>query len=179
MRRTDRERDAQFAYKVMDRCSHGVVAISTGEDAPYCLPLSLVRMGRSLYFHCAHEGRKADLLRSHPKVCVSFVAEDTPVFVPPAMYSTYFQSAIATGTAVEVTQETEKIAALRALCEKLTPGHMGGAFDQAIEHSLAVTAVWRIDLDQVTGKEKAKKYKERPALRMTQSGPVPCSHLFL
>lgn len=94
MRRADRQQDRAFALDLIDRCSHGVVAISSGEDTPYCLPLSLVRVEDALYFHCARAGRKLDLLRRNPRVCVTFVGEDTPVFLEPAMYSTYFQSAI-------------------------------------------------------------------------------------
>ena len=72
------------------------------------------------------------------------------------MYTTYFQSVIVTGTASEVTDDREKIAALEALCRKVTPDHMG-AFDQAMENSLSVTSVWRVDMDQITGKAKVKK----------------------
>lgn len=156
MRRADRQQDMTFCLEVMDRCSHGVVAISTGEDTPYCLPLSLVRVDNSLYFHCAKEGRKVELLREHPHVCVTFVAQDEPAFLPPAMYTTHYRSVIATGTAREITQAEEKIAALRALCQKTMPDHMA-AFEQAIAHSLSVTAVWRIDLEEISGKAKLKK----------------------
>ena len=157
MRRSDRQRDLSFSLALIDRCSHGGAAISTGEDTPYCLPLSLVRIGNSLYFHCAHEGRKADLLRANPRVCVTFVGRDDPAFLEPATYTTYFQSVIVTGTAVEVREDSEKIDALRALCQKLTPDYMGSHFDRAIQSSLSATAVWRIDMDQITGKEKAMK----------------------
>lgn len=158
MRRSDRARGEDFSLALIDRCSHGVMALTTGEDAPYCLPLSLVRVGRDLYFHCARQGRKVDLLRAHPRVCVTFVGGDAPAFEEPAMYTTYFQSAIVTGTAREVTDEAEKVLALRALCQKLTPGFMGGGrFEAAIARSLAVTAVWRISMEEISGKEKARK----------------------
>ena len=158
MRRKDRERDAEFAKAVIDRCSHGIVAISTGSDTPYCLPLSLVRVDNCLYFHCAHEGRKVDLLRNNPRVCVSFVETDTPSVVPPAMFTTFFRSAIVTGTAHEVVNDVEKIEALRALCQRMTPDGMAGdTFEHAINHSLAATAIWRIDMDEIVGKEKAMK----------------------
>ena len=156
MRRADRQQDRAFALDLIDRCSHGVVAISSGEDTPYCLPLSLVRVEDALYFHCARAGRKLDLLRRNPRVCVTFVGEDTPVCLEPAMYSTYFQSAIVTGTAQEVTGEAEKIAALRALCRKLTPDRMDG-FDAAVSKSLKVTSVWRISMEEVTGKAKLRR----------------------
>lgn len=156
MRRSDRARDLDFSLALIDRCTHGVMALSTGEEVPYCLPLSLVRVGDDLYFHCAHQGRKIDLLRRFPQVCVTFVGEDRPAFEAPAEYTTYFQSAIVTGTAGEVTDPGEKIEALRALCQKVTPEHMDG-FDAAIEKSLAVTAVWKVHMEEISGKAKVKK----------------------
>ena len=130
-----------------------------GEDMPYCLPLTFVRVGDDLYFHCARQGRKVELLRRDPRVCVTFVGEDRPFFSDsPASYSTYFQSAIVTGTATEVTDDREKTAALLALCQKVTPDHVGGGkFEEAIGRSLAVTAVWKIRMEQVTGKAKLEK----------------------
>jgi len=50
MRRTDRERGKDFAKNVIDRCEYGVAAFHTGEDTPYCIPLSLVRVGDDLFF---------------------------------------------------------------------------------------------------------------------------------
>ena len=160
MRRSDRARDLAFSLDLIDRCTHGVVAISTDEGAPYCLPLSLVRVDHSLYFHCAKVGRKLDLMRKHPQVCVTFCAEGTPTYEEnTGDYTTYFSSVIATGTAVEVTEDEEKILGLRALCQRMTPEAMvGDNFQKAIESSLRVTAVWRIDLDEIVGKEKAPRH---------------------
>lgn len=158
MRRADREQDRAFALDVIDRCSFGVAAISTSEATPYCLPLSLVRVGESLYFHCAKAGRKLDLLRKNPRVCVTFVGNSQPAFLPEEdMYTDYFQSAMVVGTACEVTEDTEKIAALRALCTKLTPeGMAGDHFNRAIAASLSATGVWRIRIEELTGKAKRK-----------------------
>ena len=104
MRRADRAQDRDFCLSVIDRCTHGVAALTTGEDIPYCLPLSFVRVGNSLYFHCAREGRKVELLKRCPRICITFVAQDDPNFEAPNNYTTYFQSAIVTGTVVLVGQ---------------------------------------------------------------------------
>ena len=157
MRRSDRARDRSFAFDVIDRCGHGVAALSTGGEGPYCIPLSLVRVGDDLFFHCALEGRKLDLLRRDPRVCVTFVGADDPAFVAPAMYTTYFQSVVVMGRAAEVTDTEEKADALRALCRKLTPHDLGESLERAIEKSMSATAVWRVSMDQVTGKAKLKK----------------------
>ena len=156
MRRDDRAQDRDFSLALIARCTHGVMALSTGEPLPYCLPLSFVRIGEDLFFHCAREGRKVDLLRRSPQVCVTFVGDDRPAFVAPAMYTTYFQSVIITGTAAEVGDPSEKSAALRALCQKVTPDHMEG-FEAALEQSLAVTAVWKIHMEGISGKAKLER----------------------
>ena len=148
MRRKDRERDRDFGLAVIDACEYGTVAIQ-GEE-PYCLPLSLVRVGEDLYFHCALEGKKIDLLRQNPSVWVSFVGQNTAATDD---FTTYFQSAMVRGTATEVTDREEKVAALRALCQKLVPGHMP-AFDGEMSRSFAVTGIWKIHMDELTAKEK-------------------------
>lgn len=159
MRRSDRAQGLEFAQALIDRCTYGVVAISTGEDTPYCLPLSLVRVGDRLYFHCAKQGRKLDLLRRNPKVCVTFVGTSEPAYVESNnTFTDYFQSAMVTGTASEVLEDDEKIEALRALCTKVTPeGMSGDNFERAVSGSLAVTGVWRIEMEEVTAKAKLHK----------------------
>lgn len=154
MRRKDRQRDEAFCLDLIDAATHGVMALTTGEDVPYCLPLSFARRDRALYFHCAKSGRKTDLLREYPKVCVTFVGRDDPAYHD-GDYTTFFASAIVTGTCVEVTEDAEKIEALRLLCQKLLPEYMGGdRFEQAVAGSLPVTAVWKIRMEEVTGKAK-------------------------
>ncbi|MBE6956477.1 MAG: pyridoxamine 5'-phosphate oxidase family protein [Ruminococcaceae bacterium] len=153
MRRKDRERDREFGLAVIDSCEYGTMAIQ-GEE-PYCLPLSLVRVGEELYFHCALEGKKLDLLRANPAVWVSFVGENVAATDD---FTTYFRSAMVRGTATEVTDPEEKLAALRALCQKLTPAHIS-AFDSEVARSFAVTGVWRIHIDEITAKEKKRPMK--------------------
>ena len=159
MRRSDRAQSLEFAQALIDRCTYGVVAISTGEDTPYCLPLSLVRVDNRLYFHCAKQGRKLDLLRRNPKVCVTFVGTSEPAYVESNnTFTDYFQSAMVTGTASEVLEDDEKIEALRALCTKVTPeGMSSDNFERAVNGSLAVTGVWRIEMEEVTAKAKLHK----------------------
>lgn len=120
------------------------------EGEPYCVPLSIARIGETLYFHCAQEGLKLKALRKHPAVCVSCVGMAEPVH---DKFTTRYTSAILTGTAREVTDEAEKIRALRAICEKYTPENMS-RFDAAIAQSLSHTGIWRIDVKGITGKCK-------------------------
>ena len=158
MRRSDRSQPLEFSLELIDRCTHGIVAFSTGSSAPYCVPLSLIRVDNALYFHCAKEGKKLELLRQDNRVCVTFVGNDEPAFVADKhYYTTYFESVIVTGRAHEVTSLDEKILALRHLCQNRTPdGMTGDHFDLAISASLSRVSVWRIDMEEITGKAKFK-----------------------
>ena len=150
MRRSDREMPKDFGLELIDRSEYGTAAMLDENGQPYAVVLSLVREENRLYFHCAMKGKKIDSLRKNPDVCVSFVGNASPV---PDKFTTLYESAIVRGKATEVTEDEEKIHALRILCEKLTPANMEN-FDEAIERSLLRTAVWRIDIDEITAKAK-------------------------
>ena len=99
-------------------------------------------------------GKKFIGLEKNPQVCLSFVAENQAA---EDKFTTYFQSASVTGEAAEVTEDQEKILALRALCEKLTPANMtGDNFQRAVAKSLPRTGVWRIAIREAAGKEKSR-----------------------
>lgn len=150
MRRTDRQMDRDSAWQAVDACCFGTVSMLLPEGEPYCVPLSIARIGETLYFHCAQEGLKLKALRKHPAVCVSCVGMAEPVH---DKFTTRYTSAILIGTAREVTDDAEKIRALRAICEKYTPENMS-RFDAAIAQSLSRTGIWRIDVTGITGKCK-------------------------
>ena len=69
-------------------------------------------------------------------------------------FTEYFNSAIAIGKAEFVTDDSEKIEALRLLCERFLPKFMEH-FDEAITRSLDRTTVVRITLTEPpVGKSK-------------------------
>ena len=63
---------------------------------------------------------------------------------------------MADGVCREVTDDGEKIRALRLISEKYTPGIMA-EFDAAVKASLARTGVYEIRLTDITGKAKVLK----------------------
>jgi len=69
-------------------------------------------------------------------------------------FTEYYDSAVAIGRAEIVTDDAEKIAALRLLCERFLPKYMEH-FDEAVNRSLGRTTVVRIDLlEPPVGKSK-------------------------
>ena len=157
MRRKDRERDRNFALDVIDRCDYGVISLVTPDGHPYCVPLSVVRIENEVYFHTATEGTKLDILRMNPYASLACV---TGVQVIPGKFTTAYESAVVCGNVTEITDEKQKIAALRALCLKFTPDNMDD-FDNAISRSLARTGIWKLTIESITGKCKENKAKNK------------------
>lgn len=148
--------DAQWALEVMRKAPYITVSFTRADGTAYAVPLSLACTDdRTWYFHCALEGDKLDAIAAHPQVCLSAVTKCAPTVGPKdGSFTLQYRSAIAFGTAELVTDDTEKIRALRAISERFLPQHMD-AFDDAIARSLHRTAVVRITLDELpTGKRK-------------------------
>lgn len=150
MRRKDRQMPEEFALAVIDKCPFAQVAVTGENGSPYCVPLSVARDGDSIYFHSAFEGTKTDILKNNPRVYVSCVGDVAPA---QDKFTTEFESAAFSGTACEVTDIQEKIKALRLICEKYTPANMEN-FEEAISRSIDRTAVWKIRIENLTGKRK-------------------------
>lgn len=150
MRRKDRERDADFAREVLRDCEYATLATVNPDGTPYCVPISPVLTGDTLYFHCAPEGQKLQNIAQSPQVCVSGVRHTNLV---PEKFTTEYESAVAVGRCETVVADEEKILALRLICEKYAPSNMA-AFDDAIARSLGRTGVCKLTIGSITGKAK-------------------------
>ena len=156
MRKASREMPAEWAYEILDNAPYITVAMTEEDGTPYAVPLSLTRVDdKTFYFHGAIEGKKIDIIKKNPKVWLSAVTKCKPTVGPKdGSFTLEFKSAMACGLAEIVTDEEEKIAALRAICERFLPQHMG-AFEASVARSLGHTAVVRITLTEPpTGKRK-------------------------
>ena len=148
--------DEDWALEVFDKAPYVTVSMIRPDGIPYGLPLSGVRKGnRTFYFHCAAEGEKIDCIRNNPVVSLSAVSRCTPRYEEEKQnFTEYYHSAIALGHAETVTDDNEKIEALRLICERFLPKFMDH-FEAAIARSLSRTTVIRIILTEpAVGKMK-------------------------
>jgi nitroimidazol reductase NimA-like FMN-containing flavoprotein (pyridoxamine 5'-phosphate oxidase superfamily) len=150
MRRKDREMPRAFAEAVVDTCTFAVLATVNEDGSPYCIPLSIVREGEWIYFHCAKEGQKLDNLKRQNQVCMSCVGH---THIPEGKFTIEYASAVVFGTAEELVSDAEKIYGLRLLCKRYTPENMQ-AFEQAIANALHITGVWKVHIDRISGKQR-------------------------
>lgn len=156
MRKVSREMDSSWALEVMRKAPYITVSFTRADGIAYGVPLSLASANENVwYFHCAPEGDKLDAIAVNPNVCLSAVTKCQPTVGPKdGSFTLQYHSAIAFGKAEIVSDEEEKILALRIICQRFLPKHMD-AFDDAIKRSLNRTTVVKITLtDTPTGKRK-------------------------
>jgi nitroimidazol reductase NimA-like FMN-containing flavoprotein (pyridoxamine 5'-phosphate oxidase superfamily) len=113
MRRTDREiTDRAEMEAVIKRAQICHVGLCDG-DEPYIVPVNFGYRDNIVYFHCAREGRKLDIIRKNPNVCVQFDADREMVVDDVACeWSFKYESVIAFGKAAIIDDREEKKRAL-------------------------------------------------------------------
>lgn len=132
-----------------------MMAVSGDDDYPYAVPVNYAYDGISIYIHSAAQGHKIDALKRNPKCSLCIVDKDDVI---PEEFTSYFRSVIVFGKAHFVESTDEKIAALRLLGDKYSPGIDPEA---EIARFIKSVCIVRIDIDSVTGKEAIELMKAR------------------
>ncbi len=146
MRRSDRATSSEKAWEILENADYMTLSMMGAEGVPYGVTLSFARVDNALYFHCANEGYKLDSLRKNPAVCVNAVRQQR---TKAEEFTVAFESAVAFGTASEVTEQEEKVRGLLAICKKYAPENTGAA---AYIAQYPEVSVWRIDVSDLSGK---------------------------
>ena len=146
MRRHDRETGTEKAWEILENAEYMTLSMMGAEGVPYGVTLSFARVENALYFHCANAGYKLDSLRKNPAVCVNAVRQQR---TKAEEFTVAFESAVAFGTAFEVTEQAEKERGLLAICKKYAPENAGAA---AYIAQYPQVSVWRIDVREISGK---------------------------
>jgi uncharacterized protein len=148
MRKTEREIRDRSTIDTMIRNSQVCRLGLTDGTEPYVVPLCFGYDGRSLYFHCAPEGRKIELLRRNNQVCFEFDQIDEIIENEQACrWGMRFRSVIGSGTASFLEAPEEKRQALTLLMQQYSPKAF--TFPEDI---LAHTTVIKIEIESISGK---------------------------
>lgn len=156
MRRKDREvTDVNKIKEILDSCKTASVAM-IDKEIPYIVPLSygyeLKEDSLELYFHCAKEGRKLDVLKCNNKVCFTIFCEGEPLCVEtPCNSGYYYSSIIGNGIVKFIEESVEKRYALQKMFE-----HQSGRNIEFTEQQAESVCVFKIISKDYTGKEKSK-----------------------
>ncbi len=117
-------------------------------NMPYIVPLCYGYKEKTLYFHCAPEGKKIDILKKNNNVC--FEIEAGAVINKsdiPCNWAIRYKSVIGFGKAYLVTNAQEKKAALDILMSH----YANGKFDY-LPKSFANALIIKVVIENMTGK---------------------------
>ena len=155
MRRKDREiTGLAEIMEILSRCQVCRWGMCQ-KGMPYVVPLNfgVEREGERLvlYFHGAREGKKLDIIRENPQVCVEFDGEHRLLEGETACaHSFAYESVIGFGKAEILESHEEKAQGLAAILRSLT----GKEFTFTPEQTKSV-AVLRMALEEVAGKRRS------------------------
>lgn len=152
MRKSEREvKDFNSIIKILDKCQTVRIGLFDNEY-PYVVPLSFgweVKDGKLLiYFHCAKEGKKVDLLLKNNNVCIE--ADNLNGYRKTEHSVTAdYESVIAYGKAEEVFDE-DAVHGIKLLLEHC--GINGYSPEQCV--MTKIVAVYRINVEKITAKKR-------------------------
>lgn len=126
---------------------YGVLSTAGSGGLPYGVPLNYVYHNNVIYFHCAVDGLKLDLLNQNNMVSFCVVVD---AIIVPERFSTRYSSVILSGRASEVF-DLEKRDGLVALLNKYSAGYLEPGI-RYLEKAWERTKVYRIDIEHCTGK---------------------------
>ena len=121
-------------------------------NVPYVVPLNFGHQDNVLYFHCAGEGKKLDLLRAHPEVCFEVESRVKIVQGKDACgWGVTYRSIIGYGVAEIVADADEK----RQGLDVIMAHYSDGEFEYP-EKNLKRTTVIKVNITSMTGKRSAE-----------------------
>lgn len=151
MRRKDRKLDSSYITYILHDAHYGVLSL-VDSGQPYAVPLSFVHdssgSADKIYFHCALEGRKLDVISRSPQAHFTAVSD---AVVLPEKFGTLYKSVMATGKVSVISDENERIHALELLIDKFSSDYKDEGL-QYISRAKGQTVVLRFDIESISAK---------------------------
>lgn len=113
----------QEVLDTADKCEICFVSMVDNEGMPYMVPMNFGLKEGVIFLHSAQTGRKIDILKNNPNVCVGFTTDHKLRWQSEGVacsYSMKYRSIRAYGTVRFIENEDEKIAALNVIMQKYT-----------------------------------------------------------
>ena len=148
MRLKEQQLDMDKVADIMEKCTSGILSINGDNGYPYGVPLSYAYADGKIYFHCAREGFKIDLLKKDPKVSFAVVAQDNIV---PEDFNTLYLSVIAFGTVRLIDDPQEMMQTHMHIINKYSKDYKDAGV-KYMNSSINDIYMAEITIDHITGK---------------------------
>lgn len=151
-------KDRELIDGIIGQCRECYVGMIDTKGYPYVLPMNFGYKDNVIYLHSAPEGTSIRSLEMNPNVCVTFCTGTEVVHQNEEVACSYgarSSSVICRGKVVFIESYDEKIKAMNIFMENYT--HMSFKYS---EPSIRNVKVWRIEIENITGKLFGVPYKE-------------------
>ena len=143
--------DRDTLYTVIDAAIMGTVGYII-DDEPYLTPTSMWREGDQLYWHGSSASRMLRTVKTGIPVCVNIFHLDGLVLARSGMHSSInYRSATLFGHAHIVEGKADKLAALEAFVDHITPGRWP-TLRPVMDQELKATTVVAMEIDEASAK---------------------------
>ena len=148
MRLNGQQLSQEETIQILNKQTHGTLAINGADKYPYSVPVSYVYSDGKIYFHGATAGQKYDLLSVNPNVSLSVVELDD---VQEDKFTTYYRSAIVYGDVKRLETPEDISRAMTLTLEKYCGGYMEGG-QKFMDAEMGNFCAYEIDIKHMTGK---------------------------
>jgi uncharacterized protein len=126
------------------------VSMVDSEGMPYLVPMNFGLYNSEIYLHSAQTGRKIDILKNHPQVCVCFTSDHHLRWQNESVacsYSMKYRSIRAFGEVEFIEDAKKKVEALNIVMRKYT-----GKDFKYNEPSIREVCCWKVMVKQWEGR---------------------------
>ena len=157
MRRIKQQLDNSEVLDILKSNTTCTLALIGENGYPYSLPISYCYDEGNIYFHCAKVGHKIDCIKNCDSISLSVIEHDEII---EEKFTDKYKSVVVFGK-VEIIDDEKEIRRLcRKMCAALCPNVSDG-IEKEIEQFIEQTAVVKITIEDMTGKEGLEVLKER------------------
>ena len=136
--------------KIIRSCQTCTIAMVDPEGKPYVIPMNFGFDGEYVYFHGSQKGKKAELLRKKPEVCILFSTDHELRYVTEDVacsWSMKYRSVLAYGKVTFVEDEAEKVAHLNQVMKNYSPKEF-----KYNPPSIREVCCWKVDVERFEGR---------------------------
>lgn len=150
--------DVKELESIVNQCDICFVGMVEQDGTPYVIPMNFGYLDHEIILHSGPHGKHLSLLELNNRVCVTFCTKHKLVYQHPDVacsYSMTSKSVLCKGAVTFVEDLKEKEELMNLLMKNYT--------DRQFKYStpaLMNVKVWRVSIDEMTGKSFGQNFKE-------------------
>jgi uncharacterized protein len=135
---------------VIKKCQYCHVAMVDENNKPYLLPFNFGYHEGVVYLHSGPQGKKIDILKKNPNVCINFTTDHELFHQHPEVACSYgmrYRSVLISGKVEFITDYDQKVVVLNNIMHQFVDGNFTYS-----EPAVNNVCVYKVPIDEFSGK---------------------------